>query len=308
MIESTNHGMNKLKRLIKEFKKTHKNLPLEESIKIIKNIVFFQPQKAKFSASLASDNKSISGKTIIEEDISYTSMPMTLGTFTLDKKFYRVRKLKEIPKTLKFLDFWEPPINNAFKGRLNAPQKPYLYISDNIDAAQKETHVSLGDMYLLMIYQNIKNLELTEIGFKGDYKDFNKGCRIRHEFLADLFCTPNEYIYDISATLANKFVNLKKDGWCYPSIASQDGKSKNICLNTSSKEKLELIGVFIFRREDQSSKVLYSINVKNINDIQIEDENLAETNWQLLQKRIKDTPHRLVPIDQPPKNPVLIIS
>lgn len=176
------------------------------------------------------------------------------GTFTTDNIFYRARIIDKEKKSFQYSDLWEAPKGYANQGRLNKKHESLLYIAETPDVAKREIRVKVHQRYLLVIYQNVEQLHLTEVGTKLSIRQ-SKIERIKTEFISKIFRTPEKYIHEITELIAKKIFHLNDDGWTYPSIISED-KRKNVCLNKNSKRKLNVIGAFTFLACDAQTDIL----------------------------------------------------
>ncbi|HBC3517078.1 TPA: hypothetical protein KDZ40_000297 [Vibrio parahaemolyticus] len=221
--------------------------------------------------------------------IRYQSEPFRIGTFPAANRmyasnaiFFRSRKIELEKKDYVIEDFWEAPAEYTRRGRLNKDQECMLYVAvGNHETAVRESRVSDGDVYMLMIYTNTSQLEVAEIGW--DYDDEVSS------FISFHFSKNGDGVYDISEKLAKQVHQFENDGWCYPSVLHKSGV--NICLNLSSKDKLSLVGALLMKREGEKDITLGMFDLSNQNKIRLfddwnEQESRALEINQLLDKEI----------------------
>lgn len=239
----TNQGIKKLKRNIDRFYAEHKKLDKDQVKELLNDIVFYDNR----TYSIGIKNK----RNYIFEEPRMTEMPLNAITLLAGSYIFRTRKVTpEIISKLQYGDFFEPPKEYVFsKGRLNEAHQSLLYSSESFSAAVDETKIINGDTFILSIFHVKENMDFTEIGATSKDNTLSKGDLHRSAFLNKIFRTPHEYIYEISALIANKFLNLDSlDGWAYPSIASQ-GHEMNYCILPSSKPKLSLQTSYAFYKD-----------------------------------------------------------
>lgn len=221
--------------------------------------------------------------------IRYQSEPFRIGTFHAENRiyasnaiFFRSRKIELKKNDYVIEDFWEAPAEYTRKGRLNKDQECMLYVAvGNHETAVRESRVSDGDVYMLMIYTNTSELEVAEIGW--DYDDEVSS------FISFHFSKNGDGVYDISEKLAKQVHQFENDGWCYPSVLHKSGV--NVCLNLRSKEKLILVGAMLRKREGEKDITLGMFDLSNQSKIRLfddwnEQESRALEINQLLDKEI----------------------
>lgn len=219
----------------------------------------------------------------------YQSDPFKFGTFPAANRmyasnviFFRSRKVELEKSDYVIEDFWEAPAKYTRRGRLNKDQECMLYVAEgNIETAVRESRVSDGDFYMLMIYTNTSLLEVAEIGWNYDEEVSS--------FISFHFSKNGDGVYDISEKLAKQVHQFENDGWCYPSVLHKSGV--NICLNLSSKEKLRLVGALLRKRGDDKDVTLGIFDLSDHSEIRLfddwnEKESRALVINQLLKKEL----------------------
>lgn len=284
MSKTITYGINRLKKLISEFYLHHKTNTPERNFQLMKDIFFFKNNK--ISLKETADPSSV---TIDETRCS--KRHVVIGTLTTESILYRARKIAEIPSPLNISDFWEPPKERSKRGRLNSLGQQFLYISDSREAACDEIKLKRDDLYITTIYESVDQLNMVEIGFK-DNAFLNKPDRLLKDFVDKIFCTPDEYIYEISSMVAHNFFALHQDGWCYPSIASRN-YARNVCLKINSKTKLKIIGAFAFKYKENGDELFCAFDFgSNPNSIATIFGNGAIKEWERVSSLIIPRPKK----------------
>ena len=174
----------------------------------------------------------------------YISIINSYSVYQKGARFYRVRRLSnlDIPNDALSIisDFWNPPPKYVNKyGRLNKPHESLLYTALNPLVAIKETHISKGDFFCIIIYEAHQDVQVSWIGSETNYKHhniYNEKAILVHEiykkFLIDEFAKEiplgQETRYRVTEHIAKEyFVSPEQKGWRYPSV--KDHNQYNIC-------------------------------------------------------------------------------
>lgn len=296
--QTQDQGIKKTKALIDAFLKHHREISPQESFNLLREIIF--------SGGSPEDILLTQTKQLMEHTRA-VHLPFAVGTFTTGNIFYRARIIEKDKEYFHDSDLWEAPQGHANRGRLNKKSESLLYMTDALEVAKREVGVKVHDRYLIVAYQNTKQIHLTEVGKKSPIRH-SKAEHIKMEFISKIFRTPNEYIYEITELIAKKLFHLSEDGWTYPSIASK-GKGKNVCLDTTSKWKLNIIGAFTFIACDAPTDVLeLSIDTTGNEPFKNTSGSEAMTKLFQLKEKINFIPkpkERLEPINS---NPIVMVG
>lgn len=181
--------------------------------------------------------------------------------FSIGRRFYRVRKLKntDMPNSdlRKLSSYWNPPKKYIkHYGRLNKPGESLLYTALNPYTAMCETNLMPGDSFVLCVYEAIKPLRFSWIGGKANYyfngikrKKVIEFFEIIRKFLFDEFTRVvpegQEPLYRITETIAKNYYNFPDDnGWRYPSI--KHNFEDNICFRSEGvMRNIKIVGAII---------------------------------------------------------------
>lgn len=193
----------------------------------------------------------------------YESGTFRVGEFQAENRKYakdtilfRSRNVSDKKDSYTYADFWEPPACYISQGRLNKANEQMLYVSCyDPETAILESRSDTGDSFILSFYRTVEELELTAVGFH--HKD------AINTFLSTHFSKNGSGVYSISEKLAKHLYAMGDDGWIYPSVLKSSGV--NVCLNLSSKHKLELLGVRLYQRGAENFELsgIFSLEDKN---------------------------------------------
>lgn len=174
--------------------------------------------------------------------------------FKKSGNLFRVRKLTdELKKQLEggFInneELWEPPVEYAFRGRLNYEGYPYLYASEaNLRTCLMEAKMQPNDEFILINYEFIDDTKLTGIGFDYDLSlisniNIRKKVELFSELIKRNFLRTQDDAYVYSNYIANDLCNYEK-GWAYPSVQVEGWM--NVCLTKDEQSKLVVKRVFV---------------------------------------------------------------
>lgn len=180
--------------------------------------------------------------------------------------FYRIRKFME--KDYKRLnnknflsmqteqDVWTRPAKDVKTlGRLNRIGESMFYAANQTTNAIYETSVEEEELFFLMVYENRKQMRLSQIHYNthmGEFDELENAKRtILHNFLLGEFTKVvmpgQEYNYKSSIAIFQIFFNSPQiDGFTYPSIKTQQNVGFNICFNADkAKENLRFCGMMV---------------------------------------------------------------
>lgn len=296
MNKTQDQSIKKTKALIDTFLRQHKKTTPQESFNLLRDIIF--------SGSAPEDILITSTRQLAQHTRS-VHLPFVAGTFTTDNIFYRARVINKDKEHFHDSDLWEAPQGLASRGRLNRKSESLLYMADAPEVAKREIRVKVHDRYLLVAYQNVEQLHLTEVGTKSPIRH-SKLENIKMEFISKIFRTPEEYIYEITELIAKNLFRLTEDGWTYPSIAS---KGKNVCLNTTSKRKLKVIGAFTFLACDAQADILeHSIDATGSEPFEKTSGSEALTKLLQLKEKINTIPKRKERLEPINSSPIVMVG
>lgn len=215
-------------------------------------------------------------------------MPMN-ANYPAGTRFYRVRTLpdddRKIPlRTMsKISDCWEPPENIVIAGRLNRDNESLLYTAPMSPfVAVEEMKVPDGELFSLIVYEAIEQIDVTMIGSQPNIEGLNgeEVLRVKmiqdflkHEFIRDVG-VGTEYLYRISESITKDYFDLPpdfQDAWCYPSIAKKG--HFNVCFRKDKRSKLKLVGsqiASVVREGDD-----YLFQAKLVTKVGADGENLT---------------------------------
>ena len=200
-----------------------------------------------------------------------------LGNYPKGTRFFRVRTIPTDDHLLPLLsmrsvaDCWEPPSKIVKIGRLNRENESLLYTApmDPVVAIE-ELKIGDGQLFSLIVYEAIEQINITIIGGQPNVGDFSKEEQLKlrmiqdflkHEFIRDVGAG-TEYLYRISESIAKDYFDLPPefhDGWCYPSVAKKGGC--NVCFRKSGHIKLKLVGVQLATVYRQPENYLFQIKL-----------------------------------------------
>jgi len=180
--------------------------------------------------------------------------------------FYRIRKFVdedyERLEKKNFLsmqteqDVWTRPAKDVkIQGRLNRIGESMFYAAAQATNAIYETSVEESELFFLMVYENRKQMRLSQIHYNSHMDEFdeleNAKLTILHNFLLAEFTkiviSGQEYNYKSSIAIFQKFFNSPEiDGFTYPSIKTQENLGFNICFNAKkARENLKFCGMMV---------------------------------------------------------------
>lgn len=235
-------NLNCLKKMISKLSSDHgRNLSAEERFDLLNEIIFFRNRMevAPFVNSKTKNVELVKARTVQLRAAKRTYSPGTT--------FIRARKVDAVLESPTMQDFWEPPCGQARRRRINESGEPALYVTCDTLTAKKEIRLTENDIYNLSFYRTKSHISVTEIGFPQEGK-LDAIEKTIEQFLHNLFLREGNSVYEISNFMAKRYFSLSGDGWVYPSVAN-GFQGENICLNIASKEKLDLIGVFVFCKD-----------------------------------------------------------
>lgn len=215
-------------------------------------------------------------------DVMLSTTLSEYSLFRIGRRFYRVRKLKNMDMPNSDLKnvaaYWNPPKKYVkHYGRLNKPGESLLYTALNPYTAICETNLAAGDPFVLCIYEAIKPLRFSWIGGRTNY-DFNgikdrktiEYLEIIRRFLIDEFTRivpkGQEFLYRITETIVKNYYTFPEDnGWRYPSI--KNNFEDNICFHSERvMYNVKLVGaiIAIFNEENEIDSQKMKISVENV--------------------------------------------
>ncbi|WP_316837250.1 hypothetical protein [Pedobacter nutrimenti] len=180
--------------------------------------------------------------------------------------FYRIRKFSDqdyqgldsmcFASMQKEQDIWTRPsadVNTL--GRLNQIKESVLYAAAQATNAIYETSCNEGEWFFLMIYENRKQMRLSQIHVNSYLPEFdeleNAKHTILHNFLLEEFtkavAPSQEYKYKSSIAIYKKFFYSPFiDAFTYPSIKTEMNLGFNICFSAEkAKENLMFCGLMV---------------------------------------------------------------
>ncbi len=196
-------------------------------------------------------------------DFAFCILSLTSFTFKENGHFFRVRRLTEElrnqieKRNINDSELWEPPVECAYRGRVNAEGQQYLYVSEaNLDICVAEARIEENDDFILINYRNIEPFTVVGIGFDSINQISSAETKDKIKLISDsinrIFLSDEENTYIYSNYIANHFCNFGKEGLSYPSVRSTKGM--NICLQLAVKNKLEIHTVLVCRYVPRMSR------------------------------------------------------
>jgi hypothetical protein len=180
--------------------------------------------------------------------------------------FYRIRKFTHedylgmqnrfFPSMQIEQDAWTRPENEVTEyGRLNRPGEAVLYVSKETLNAIYETGCQPGDHFFLLVYENNRNMRLSQIHniqyIESFSEEENAKRIIMHNFLLSEFTKfvpfDKKYLYKSSLLIYEEFfLSHKTDGFSYPSITSPCNRGYNVCFTKDqAAQNLTFLGVMV---------------------------------------------------------------
>ena len=181
------------------------------------------------------------------------------SSYPAGTKFYRVRPLAEDDHKLPLRDMrlisdcWEPPSSIVKAGRLNKSVEALLYTAPiNPSIAVEELKIPDNQLFSLIVYEAIEQVNVTSIGLPYNGPDLSKDNLLKHRMLQDFLHHEfvrdvgkgTEFLYKISESIAKNYFDLPpklQDAWCYPSVVKKGGC--NVCFRPTTRQKIRLHGV-----------------------------------------------------------------
>lgn len=235
-------NLNCLKKMISKLSHDNgRNLSAAERFDLLNEIIFFRNRMevAPFVNSKTKNLELVKARAV--------QLRAAKRTYSRGTTFIRARKVDAVLESPTVQDFWEPPCGKTRRLRINESGEPVLYVTCDTLTAKKEIRLAENDIYNLSFYRTKNPISVTEIGFPQEGK-LDAIEKTIEKFLHNLFLMQGDSVYEISNFIAKRYFSLARDGWVYPSVAN-DFQGENVCLNIASKEKLDLIGVFVFCKD-----------------------------------------------------------